>query len=191
MFLLCGCGGLQCGIAALHGLGVSCVLFRIRIFRIVTMLGHRFHPLLPVSGTGTGFDSFPIKGEGVYGWVFWTYSPSPLIPLPSRERGNLVVVLALLYALPLTSGLRIKSAMTWTMLMRRFHPHPNPLPSRERGILSVGLACSPAHPPPCGFPAYAGMTGALHCPSGLRIKSAMTGCRVQPNSSCGFPPTRE
>ena len=64
MFLLCGCGGLQCGIAALHGLGVSCVLFRIRIFRIVTMLGHRFHPLLPVSGTGTGFDSFPIKGEG-------------------------------------------------------------------------------------------------------------------------------
>ena len=72
------------------------------------------------------------------------------------------------------SGLRIKSAMTWTMLMRRFHPHPNPLPSRERGILSVGLACSPAHPPPCGFPAYAGMTGALYCPSGLQIKSAMT-----------------
>ena len=30
----------------------------------VTMLGHRFHPLLPVSGTGTGFDSSPIKGEG-------------------------------------------------------------------------------------------------------------------------------
>ena len=26
------------------------------------------------------------------------------------------------------SGLRIKSAMTWTMLMRRFHPHPSPLP---------------------------------------------------------------
>ena len=33
------------------------------------------------------FDSSPIKGEGDSGWLFWTCSPSPLIPLPSRERG--------------------------------------------------------------------------------------------------------
>ena len=39
----------------------------------VTMLMHRFHPLFPVSGTGTGFG-----------------------PLPSRERGILVGVVLLL-----------------------------------------------------------------------------------------------
>ena len=32
------------------------------------------------------FDSSPIKGEGVCGWSV-LLSPSPLIPLPSRERG--------------------------------------------------------------------------------------------------------
>ena len=42
-----------------------------------------------------------------------SFSPSPLIPLPSRERGK-VVVLSWTCCLParLTSGLRIKSAMT-------------------------------------------------------------------------------
>ena len=70
---------------------------------------HRFHPLIPVSGTGTG----------------------SLIPLPSRERGNLAVVLVLLLPVRLTSGLRIKSAMTcddagaWGV--------PCPVDSRLRG----------------------------------------------------------
>ena len=47
------------------------------------------HPLIPVSGTGTG-----------------------LSPLPSRERGIWLVDVVLLSAQPFTSGLRIKSAMT-------------------------------------------------------------------------------
>ena len=33
------------------------------------------------------FDSFPIKGEGDLVVVLGLLSPSPLIPLPSRERG--------------------------------------------------------------------------------------------------------
>ena len=43
MFLLCRCGGLRGGIVALHD----------------------FHPLLPVSGTGTGFDSLPSRERGI------------------------------------------------------------------------------------------------------------------------------
>ena len=61
-------------------------------------VGHRFQPLLPVSGTGTGFG-----------------------PLPSRARGILSVSLDLLYAPPFTSGLRIKSAMTvWDARVKRY-----------------------------------------------------------------------
>ena len=42
-------------------------------------------PSAPVSGTGTGFDSSPIKGEG--DMVGLDYSPSPH-PVVSRLRGN-------------------------------------------------------------------------------------------------------
>ena len=38
--------------------------------------------------------------------LFWTCSPSPLIPLPSRERGILSVVLDLLLPHPVDSRLR-------------------------------------------------------------------------------------
>ena len=44
-----------------------------------------------------------------------------------------------------------------TMLVHRFHPHPSPLPSRERGF---GWCCL--------------VIARTPCPSGLRIKSAMT-----------------
>ena len=64
--LLHECGGLLCGIAALHD----------------------FHPHSRVRHWDRLWSSL-VKGEGI-----WS------------------VVLALLYALPLTSGLRIKSAMT-------------------------------------------------------------------------------
>ena len=69
-----------------------------------------FHPLLPVSGTRTGFDPLPSRERDSVGWFVLLYaprcgyclkasmtglavglcclvSPSPLIPLPSRERG--------------------------------------------------------------------------------------------------------
>ena len=49
MFLLCGCGGLRCGIAALHGLGVG----RYGLGDA----GASFFTLT--------FDSSPIKGEGI------------------------------------------------------------------------------------------------------------------------------
>ena len=62
-----------------------------------------FHPLIPVSGTGTGFDSSPIKGEGDWWVCLFTARP-----------------------LPLPSGLRIKSAMTGTT-----HPPCGFPPTRE------------------------------------------------------------
>ena len=67
-----------------------------------------FSPSDPVSSTGTGFESSVIKGEG-----------------------DSVGCFVLLSARPLTSGLRIKSAMT---------------------VLECLVG------PPCGFPHYAGMT---------------------------------
>ena len=71
---------------------------------------HRFHPLLPVSGTGTGFDSSAIKGEGDMGVV-------------------------LLSAPPFTSGLRVKSAMTGC------HALLHTVDSRLRGNDGKGLFC--------------------------------------------------
>ena len=88
-------------------------------------------------------------------------SPSPLIPLPSRGYCVGGVVL-LLYARPLTSGLRIKSAMT---------------------VRCAGLGrCVASF---CGYCLEAStslrhgriqqvLSVACPCPSGLRIKSAMT-----------------
>ena len=47
-----------------------------------------FHPLLPVSGTGTGFDSSVIKGEGDSVGCFGLLLPRTPCPVVSRLRGN-------------------------------------------------------------------------------------------------------
>ena len=73
------------------------------------------------------FDSSPIKGEGVM--VGLSCSPSPLIPLPSRERGIWLVCLA--FTLAFDSS-----------------------PIKGEGDM-VGLSC--CHPA-LWIPAYAGMT---------------------------------
>ena len=70
-----------------------------RIFRIGTMLAHRFHPHpSPLPSRERGFSRLcclvspspliplPSRERGIGGW-FGLLSPSPLIPLPSRERG--------------------------------------------------------------------------------------------------------
>ena len=69
----------------------------------------RFHPLLPVSGTGTGFGPLSSRERGI-GWCCLVHPrhPPPLwIADQVRNDG--------------------------TMLAHRFHPHLSPLPSRERG----------------------------------------------------------
>ena len=57
--LLHGCGGLRGGIAAFHG----------------------FHPLLPVSGTGTGFGPLPSREKGDW-WLVWLVGCPALWILP-------------------------------------------------------------------------------------------------------------
>ena len=55
-------------------------IFRIMgIFRIVTMLGHRFHPLLPCQALGQAL-VLSHQGRGVYGWCCLVVNlrPSPL-----------------------------------------------------------------------------------------------------------------
>ena len=51
-----------------------------------------------------------------------SFSPSPLIPLPSRERG-FSRLFCLVVARPFTSGLRVKSAMTCDESRRIPHRH--------------------------------------------------------------------
>ena len=48
------------------------------------MLGHRFHPLIPVSGTGTGLSPLPSRERGC---MVGLYLLSPR-PVDSRLRGN-------------------------------------------------------------------------------------------------------
>ena len=75
------------------------------------------------------FDSSPIKGEGVYGWC-WLCSPSPLIPLPSRERGYMVV-------LACSPSDPVSSTGTGSLI---------PLPSRERGYMVGCFRLVSPHP---------------------------------------------
>ena len=69
-------------------------------------------------------------------------------PLPSRERGNVV-------------GLS-------------YSPSPHPVDSRLRGNDGPWWLCCLVVALPCGYCLKASMTAVQHCPSGLRIKSAMT-----------------
>ena len=50
------------------------------------MLVHSFHPLLPVSGTGTGFDPLPSRERGILsvGVVLFTLTPPCGFP-PTRN----------------------------------------------------------------------------------------------------------
>ena len=77
------------------------------------------HPLIPVSGTGTG----------------------SLIPLPSRERVCMVGVVLLSASDHRPSGLRIRSAMTWWSWPRQILSMacPHRLDSRFRGNDGVGV----------------------------------------------------
>ena len=108
---------------------------------------HRFHPLIPVSGTGTGFD-----------------------PLPSRERGFGRLVLACCCPARLTSGLRIKSATTWCRA-RPVDTALKPVRACATVVASSYSAWRVSRPVDSRL---RGNDGPVHRPSGLRIKSAMT-----------------
>ena len=91
---------------------------------------------------GYGWLSCVVRVQAVT-WVGVLISPSPLIPLPSRERGYMVGVVLFTRVTLSPCGYCLKASMTgrggWYCLVS---PSPLiPLPSRERGILSVGLAC--------------------------------------------------
>ena len=117
-----------------------------------------------------------------YGLGGLSYSPSPLIPLPSRERGIWLVGLACSLALWLFVRIRIcritGDLQDWDDALHRFHPHPSPLPSRERGFgwlvwLVVAM--------PCGCCLEASMTGRcrLCCLVGMPAPSPL-GCGSSP-----------
>ena len=84
---------------------VFCVVIVIVVYMIWVMVGCGFHPLLPVSRTGT---------------------PSPLIPLPSREMGKVVCVVLLTCVTPPPCGYCLEASMTG-------HPFIRPMDSRLRG----------------------------------------------------------
>ena len=111
MFLLCRCGGLRCGIAALHGMGVGRyglgasprppLWIADQVRNDVTMRWHCFQPLLPVSGTGTGFGPLSSRERG-FGWLCWLVGmPHPVV---SRLRGNDGPMWLVLFTLTPVSG---------------------------------------------------------------------------------------
>ena len=84
-------------------------------------------------------------------------SPSPLIPLPSRERGFCRLCCLVHPCYPAALWFPAYAGMTVWWLFCLVSPSPLiPLPSRERGIM-VGV-----------------LLYARHRPCGLRIKSSMT-----------------
>ena len=124
-------------------------------------MGLSCHPLLPVSGTGTGFG-----------------------PLPSRERGFGWLCCLVYPHIRRPSGLRIKSAMTVRCagLGRCVASFCGYCLKASMTGLAVGLACFTltlvlSHQGRGDSGGWFGLvSSASHAaPSGLRIKSAMTG----------------
>ena len=95
----------------------------------VTMLGHRFHPLIPCQALGQALVSSPIKGEEIVGWCCLVVCPflAPHLWIADQVRNDV------------------------TMLGHRFSPSdPSvrhwdrpwfPLPSRERGFWRLVWSC--------------------------------------------------
>ena len=77
------------------------------VFRFLALLGMTrggtvlLSPSAPVSGTGTGFDSSPIKGEGGFGRLCWLVHPRHTPPLWIADQvRNDVVSCPVLWILP-------------------------------------------------------------------------------------------
>ena len=110
MFLLCRCGGLRGGIAALHdfhpllpcqALGQALVLCRqgrggfhltaalwIPAYAGMTDLWLVLFTLTPVSGTGTGFGPLSSRERGILSVVLDLFTRVTPHPVDSRLRGN-------------------------------------------------------------------------------------------------------